>query len=94
MIQRAHRQARLRRTIRQRYTLLKIVHDCKAVFDTRNSVIRAATTLQRAWRDYVRRRKEPKAVDWTKLAQDVNVKGSGRNKLPQAEEDGIDIWLS
>ena len=59
-------------------------------------MIRAATTLQRAWRDYVRWRKEPKAVDWTKLAQDVkvNIKGNGGNKLPQAEEDGIDIWLS
>ena len=76
--------------------MLKIAHDCKAILDTRNSVIRAATTLQRAWRDYVRRRKKPKAVDWTKLAQDVNgnVNGNGRKKLPQAEEDGIDIWLS
>lgn len=94
MIQHAYRQARLRRTVRHRCTLLKIAHDCKAIFDTRDSVIRAATTLQRAWRDYVRRRKEPKAVDWTKLAQDVKVNGNGRKKLPQAEEDGIDIWLS
>ena len=59
-------------------------------------MIRAATTLQRAWRDYVRWRKEPKAVNWTKLAQDVKVKvnGNGRKKLAQVEEDGIDIWLS
>ena len=74
--------------------MLRIAHDCKAIFDTRSRVIRAATTLQRAWRDYVRWRKEPKAVDWTKLAQDVKVKGDGRKKLLQAEEDGIDIWLS
>lgn len=74
--------------------LLRVAHDCKAVFDTRSKVIRAATSLQRAWRDYVRRRNYPKAVDWTKLAQDVKVKGNGRQKLPQADEDGIDIWLS
>ena len=48
-------------------------------------MIRAATTLQRAWRDYVRWRKEPKAIDWTKLAQNVKVNGDGRKKLPQAE---------
>ena len=57
-------------------------------------MIRAATTLQRAWRVYVRRRNEPQAVDWTKLTQDVKVHGNGRQKLPQVDEDGVDIWLS
>ena len=92
MIQRAYRQAKLRRTVRHRCTLLKIAHNCKAIFDTRNRVIGAATTLQRAWRDYVRWREDRKAIDWMKLAQGVN--GNGYKKVPQVEEDSIDIWLS
>ena len=92
MIQRAYRQYQVRRTMRQRCALLKIAHDCKAVFDTRNSVIGAATTLQRAWRIYMQRKKDGTVTARRYLAPTANC-GEAK-ELAQVEEDSIDIWLS
>lgn len=91
-IQRAYRQNRARRIIRQRMVLLKIAYDCKAVFDTRNKVIGAATRLQRAWRDYKTRRPDNKVITPRKLTQ--GAKSGVENDLDENEDENVDIWLS
>ena len=81
----------MRQTIRQRCVLMKIAHNCKAVFETRNKVIGAARVLQRAWRDYLTWRKD-NTISRRRLERRIN---AGRGKeTTEAEDDSVDIWLS
>lgn len=82
----------MRQTIRQRCVLMKIAHDCKAVFDTRNKVIGAARVLQRAWRDYLTWRKDNNTISRRRLERRINAHRG--KETTEAEDDSVDIWLS
>ena len=81
----------MRQTIRQRCVLMKIAHDCKAVFDTRNNVIGAARVLQRAWRVYLTWRKANNTIS-RRLERRINAHRG--KETTEAEDDSVDIWLS
>lgn len=82
----------MRQAIRQRCVLMKIAHDCKALFDTRNKVIGAARVLQRAWRDYLTWRKDNNTISRRRLERRINV--ARGEKTTEVEDDSVDIWLS
>lgn len=50
VLQRWYRVRRDRRNVGRRLQLLRLAHDCATVVNTRNTVIGAATTIQRAWK--------------------------------------------
>lgn len=53
VIQRAYRQCVFRTNLKRRIKLLMMAHDCAEVVNTRNKVLNAAITIQRAYRAYL-----------------------------------------
>ena len=83
VISEAYRGLRTRRVIRQRVVLMRIARDCKQVYTTRSTTMRAARVLQRAWRAYLRRK-----------AASGRIRGPTKALCQElCVEADVDIWL-
>ena len=105
MIEDAYRRVKFWRLLRQRVVLKRLAYDCRAVFETRNRVVWAATVLQRAWKRYIEgRRKEdegrdrriyPRVVDEAGRRREDRAKKPARSVHSALRESyvDVDIWL-
>lgn len=82
---------KIRRSLSQRCVLFRIAHDCEAVSETRNHVLRAVRTLQVAWRAYLLKRNNGHSISDRRLL--AGLRNDTIKETMQATEDNVDIWL-
>lgn len=92
VIQRAYRKSKNREMIRQRCILIKVAYDCKAVFETRLCLWKAARRLQNAWRAY-QRRKRGRATFGGSMSATSKVARFEKQSTKQQTGQNVDIWL-
>ena len=90
IIVRAYRRSKIRQRVRQRCVLLRLAHDCRSVYITRNQVIGAARVLQRQWRAYLGQKTYGSTLSQRRVLL-------ARKRMVQTKQEmshnNVDIWL-
>jgi len=87
VVERIWRRSKAHRVLRQRYVMRKVAYDCKAIYEKREQILRAARVLQNAWRLYIGRRiGKPSST----RKREARYKHNGPES---ASHQHVDIWL-
>ena len=78
--------------MRQRCVLLRLAHDCRSVYITRNQVIDAARVLQKNWRVYLGQKEYGSTLSQRRVILRQKKSKAVQDK-PNTSDENVDFWL-
>ena len=82
----------MRQKLRQRCVLLRLAHDCRSVYNTRNQVIGAARVLQKNWRIYLGQKTNGSTMSQRRVTLRKERSKAVQDK-PTTSDENVDFWL-